>query len=578
MIACRCVAFRIPSNADTVLKIDPHAQKISELPFRYTCTHRSDGKYKYLGGVLGGDGCIYAIPSDADHVLKIDPATQKCVEIGETLRGRVGLDCNKWQNGFLAADGRIYGIPLKAEAVLCIDVEKQSTYTVGSGFHGFEKWEGGVLARDGAMYCIPLKSKHVLRIAPGGEGAPEMPPEQQATPMVGKERNGTQAGVEADSKAPEADRLLALLSDTDDLARKVQSALESDGYIVLPSVLTRDECKAELDRLWDYVEKVSPSVSRDQPASWYPPIGESVEEGRRTDPWPHTGWKSFADMFQTNGAGWLFSELREKLAARVFEKVYGTRQLHSSKEGFTFHRPTSDGRHPSDGRQSFVCGKPSSTSGEHFDQGHAEVGLQFIQSSTCLIDQAESDASFLCWPGSHKWHQRLTKGTWRGRSHWVPLTDDELGTLTAEGLAPRRVPVRAGDVILWRSDLIHSAAPPLGPSPNFRAVSYTCMLPAALTPPHVAAKKAEAYRGSHTSDHDPSRESWHTSKGNESAKNGAVSNGKPKSKDKGNGVSPTVNGATVELRPFFERPPVLTHRQGELYGLVPYATAAATPT
>ena len=38
--------------------------------------------------------------------------------------------------------------------------------------------------------------------------------------------------------------------------------------------------------------------------------------------------------------GWLFSDLREILAKRVFEPLYGTRELHSSKEGFTFHRPT----------------------------------------------------------------------------------------------------------------------------------------------------------------------------------------------------------------------------------------------
>ena len=97
--------YGIPANADTVLKIDPMSQEVLTLPFRYTCHHRDDGKYKYLGGVLGPDGRIYCIPSDADRVLRIDPATNECVEIGETLEGRVDLKCNKWQNGFLARDG-----------------------------------------------------------------------------------------------------------------------------------------------------------------------------------------------------------------------------------------------------------------------------------------------------------------------------------------------------------------------------------------------------------------------------------------------------------------------------------------
>ena len=126
-------------------------QEVTVIPFTYHCHHRNDRKYKYLGGVLGPDDCIYCIPSDADFVLKVDPATQTAYEVGESLEGRTGrLNCNKWQNGFLAADGRIYGIPLKSASVLCIDVATQTVYTVGSGFTGANKWEGGVLAHDGA--------------------------------------------------------------------------------------------------------------------------------------------------------------------------------------------------------------------------------------------------------------------------------------------------------------------------------------------------------------------------------------------------------------------------------------------
>ena len=94
-----------------------------------------------------------------------------------------------------------------------------------------------------------------------------------------------------------------------------------------------------------------------------------------------------------------------------------------------------------------MCGQPSQTRGEHFDQGHAESGLQYIQSSTCLVDQEEDDACFLCWPRSHTLHQQLTQSTWRGRSHWVPLTDEELDVMRAAGLAPLRVPVNAGGLM-----------------------------------------------------------------------------------------------------------------------------------
>ena len=48
-----------------------------------------------------------------------------------------------------------------------------------------------------------------------------------------------------------------------------------------------------------------------------------------------------------------------------------------------------------------------------------------------------------------------------------------------------RIEVGAGDMVLWRSDLAHSNAQPLVGQrrfrSRFRAVSYVCMLPAALT-------------------------------------------------------------------------------------------------
>ena len=135
---------------------------------------------------------------------------------------------------------------------------------------------------------------------------------------------------------------------------------------------------------------------------------------------------TFAPMsnFDVNKkSAWLFGDERELLAERVFSKLYGTRELHASKEGFTFHRPTAGGRHPLVGKTAYVCGQPTSADngGAHFDQGHAGSGLQCIQSSTALLDQQEDDGCFLCWPGSHRHHGALTAGAPRRRaiSDWI---------------------------------------------------------------------------------------------------------------------------------------------------------------
>lgn len=413
-----------------------------------------------------------------------------------------------------------------------------------------------------------MAASNVAAVTGRGEGAPAAEPaagivvggKVRASAVAVAAATGTAgAAPAAASEAPEVvnepDRLLGLLSTTSELGRRVLDALQTDGYVVLPDVLSPSECDAELERLWSFVTTVAPSVRRDEPRSWYP------SEPGDADPWPHSGWRSFSDMFQTHHAGWLFSELREKLAERVFEPVFGTHELHTSKEGFTFHRPTEGGRHPGVSKTHFVCGRPQRAAvGEHFDQGANALGLQHISSVTAFVDQEVDDGCFLCWPGSHAHHSALVSGTWRGRSDWVPLTDEELRTLVDAGCAPRRVPVKRGSVILWRSDLAHCGAPPRGDRKAFRAVAYVSMLPASLTPPSEAAKKLVAYRACHTGDHMADREHWHAGK------------------DTGKDAPAPAEGGEAR-RPgkrfpyFVNGPPTLTTRQAELYGLVPYGSA-----
>eukprot|EP00035_Acanthoeca_spectabilis_P002125 m.85199 g.85199 ORF g.85199 m.85199 type:complete len:405 (-) comp11367_c0_seq2:27-1241(-) len=354
-----------------------------------------------------------------------------------------------------------------------------------------------------------------------------------------------------DGEVPTPDPLLKWISSSSELGQKVRDAVMSDGYVVLPGVLSEAECDREMARLWSFVEAVSPTVSRDDSASWYPaPRNESVDSSdgaaAAVDPWPHSGWTSLPDMMQDYQAGWLFSDLREILATRVFEPLYGTRELHCSKEGFTFHRPTAPkGCHPLVGKQGrFVCGRPSNTAGDHFDQRVSDPGLHCIQSSSALTDQGPDDGCFRCWPGSHKYHTTLMANKYRGNKDWVPLTDGELDELGSYGLSPREVHVRRGDVILWRSDLAHAGQAPRC-TPSFRAVTYSCMLPAALTPAEAYPAKLDGYLNTQAGDHRPNIET-------------------------GLHFSPPKRANGPEFGRYFKEAPALTWRQAELYGLLRY--------
>merc|ERR1711988_1588063 len=96
----------------------------------------------------------------------------------------------------------------------------------------------------------------------------------------------------------------------------------------------------------------------------------------------------------------------------------------------------------------------------------------------------------------------------RGRQNFSILDSTERAWLEEMGVHPLPVPVKKGSVILWRSDLVHKGAPPIGRRDNFRAVVYICMMPAALTPEHVYAQKQIAYEKMHSSSHWPSEEEW----------------------------------------------------------------------
>ena len=126
----------IPYAAETVLEINTAE--------RYTTTFSivsSTVKRKWVDGVLGRNGLVYAIPYDADVVLEIDPETRALM-----LFGRVGSDPCKWYGGVLGPNDKIYTIPYSSPYVLEIDTERRIARPFAMTYPHWAKWSGGVLA------------------------------------------------------------------------------------------------------------------------------------------------------------------------------------------------------------------------------------------------------------------------------------------------------------------------------------------------------------------------------------------------------------------------------------------------
>lgn len=389
----------------------------------------------------------------------------------------------------------------------------------------------------------------------------------------------------------------------DERLEAIRSALISDGYVILPHVLSSEECTDMLDVLWDYVETITAGrkqpVCRKVTSTWYPP--HTSDE----DPWPYTKTSSQPDWFQSSDSGYVLGRLREILAQRVYEPlVFQTRELYSSKEGFTFHRPrkvssensTSVHDHPYYSHQQsssvsnvYVSYPSHSTYGDETNNLAAvpPTNVPIIHSCTSLISQSPHDKSycFSTYPGSHVLQ--------RNQHHHELDTEQPMDIVLHNlGFSKKDIYLNAGDVILWRNDIIRSTIANCLPGPNcttFHALGYVSMIPATRDIPYPLQKiKLDGYRMGRTTDHRPHMECWNDFPGeiivSPNCKKTMIRNdhetialpttggiGTAKSYTHCSNVMRT-NEMIVPMDHFYHRysPPLLTWRQAELYGLVPY--------
>ncbi len=95
-------------------------------------------------------------------------------------------------------------------------------------------------------------------------------------------------------------------------------SLQNVGYSLVPKVLSVDHCHDALERIWDFYQDTSNDlVTRFNPF-----------HGNENGVYPPQGF------FSEFGAGWLLGKTRQILAETVFEDLFHTRKLFSSKEGF----------------------------------------------------------------------------------------------------------------------------------------------------------------------------------------------------------------------------------------------------
>lgn len=234
-------------------------------------------------------------------------------------------------------------------------------------------------------------------------------------------------------------------SDSEITRDKIKQNLEDFGMCIVDNVLDGEQLSKALDLTWEDLKCMSPNLDRYNKETWTPSNRPDDNGG----------------MIQSM-AGWTRSQMFVRThSVKVYELLYGTDKLNCSADGMTFSGLLKHRRK-----------KPSKK--VHFDAGEGNISF-VVQGVVNLVEQNEGDACFGCFPGSHKLHNILAKGP----KNWYRLTEENINVLEENGLKYTRFHLKAGSMVLFRSQLAHCQAHPInvGVEQKPRIVHYICALP-----------------------------------------------------------------------------------------------------
>mmetsp|Transcript_5223 Transcript_5223/g.21500 ORF Transcript_5223/g.21500 Transcript_5223/m.21500 type:complete len:757 (-) Transcript_5223:140-2410(-) len=174
------VLVGIPGHARHAVAIDPFEDTVTTV-HGPELNRRALNRYKWLRGVARPDGSVLGIPMHADAILEIRTDAARDASSGVTtaaaearlLAPRLPRDEFKWHGGCLGANGCVYGVPCGASCVLKIDARNAVSFIdvpqQGVPEHVAQtkkaQWYGGIYAPSvEAMYCVPFAATRVLRV------------------------------------------------------------------------------------------------------------------------------------------------------------------------------------------------------------------------------------------------------------------------------------------------------------------------------------------------------------------------------------------------------------------------------
>lgn len=263
----------------------------------------------------------------------------------------------------------------------------------------------------------------------------------------------------------------------------MNTQLENNGYLVIPNILTHQECDEAINQIWIWLESLGTGIDRNNSQTWtakyWPPsrhgIIHKIPVGQQEFAW---NIRSHPNVIN------------------VFKNIWNTDELLSSFDSVGISKP------PEMLGQRKIIEK----TWFHIDQSADLNKYYCIQSFINLEETTDVDSCFCCIPGSNTYFQEfITENNLTHTENWYQLDQKNLTWFTDKGLHPIKVSAPKGSMVLWDSRTIHCNRVPMVPrrNPTFRYTVYVCMTPKKWASKDVIKNRIKAFEENRMSTHLP---------------------------------------------------------------------------
>ena len=223
-----------------------------------------------------------------------------------------------------------------------------------------------------------------------------------------------------------------------------------NGYVVIPDAVPQESLDAVVDEVWAFLD-----MDRNDPDDWY------------HDPMRKGG---MVEMYQTQG---LWNNRQHPRVHQAFAEIWGREDLWVSMDRANC-KPPQRADKPEWGHEGMI----------HWDVDTSRRPIPFgVQGVLYLEDTIEEQGTFQCVPGFHRVFEDWVRKQPADRNPRHPdLTDLEV----------KRIPGKAGDLLIWHRLLAHGNSPNTSDRP--RLAQYISMSPARYDNEAVREARVKLWR------------------------------------------------------------------------------------